>query len=782
MTSETEEGACYDHSLFSEPNAIDVNLFCPIGFGVLKQPRRTPCGHVFCRGCLIRWLARDKRCPECRARVSEIKTDRVLVNICDNLAVTCPNMCGWEGRLGNFDAHQCPLTTCQDESGVKRPSAISTVLPALQTTSGILGQSNQPTLDISPNIPSVVDAPQNSSVDRTSPSPRPASAGVSPNISSPDSSSSASISPISQPSSAVGSGRSVDLESVARPSQDNTTSHPTEERSAALAAMSPEDRAAALAAMSAEERAAALAAMSPEERAAALAVMLPEERAAAMAAISSGARATYSVVPYPVATNQESEALQQRRKRRMERERRRSHEAHGNRNGGRHGVRKVVVALLFLAAVWLGQWVHNSNSNSRGPNTRHTTERTLVVKAPHSLKQHTPGQSKADECVRHLGESRRIHQACKHHITSVEVASQQVRGRFPLQVDSHCGSTGSCRAGWALSGPVQGRAAQTVFESIAPAVAAAADGDTIVVGCGTYKDGGAITIQKNVHLVAAKGCRQKPVLEAFTSSVVVFDTPYGSIQGLDLMQRGGHCKEGYPCSITGQALPAVEIRQGALVLQHCRVGSLHGGGIRVSGAARPTLMHNEIGPAALYGILVTAKAGGMVYHNDIHHVGHVGVQIQEGAWPVLTRNIIRDGNESGIVICDSGRGSVDDNQVSNHGLSSIEVDTKGSAHIARNVVRKSGQAGVFVHSQGHGRIEDNDISESQFGIEVASGATPVLQGNQVKRCRGPGILIQKGGSGLVQHNNITRMYPSSQGVVVQPGGAARVMDNTVTTP
>uniref|UniRef100_A0A8C3TLD8 RING-type domain-containing protein n=1 Tax=Catharus ustulatus TaxID=91951 RepID=A0A8C3TLD8_CATUS len=43
------------------------SLQCGLCGRVLEEPLSTPCGHVFCAGCLLPWAARRRRCPlRCR--------------------------------------------------------------------------------------------------------------------------------------------------------------------------------------------------------------------------------------------------------------------------------------------------------------------------------------------------------------------------------------------------------------------------------------------------------------------------------------------------------------------------------------------------------------------------------------------------------------------------------------------------------------------------------------------------------------------------------------------
>ena len=48
---------------------------CLVAFGAGQEVVHLPCSHVFHRACIIRWLARSRRCPFCRAELSQIRAE-----------------------------------------------------------------------------------------------------------------------------------------------------------------------------------------------------------------------------------------------------------------------------------------------------------------------------------------------------------------------------------------------------------------------------------------------------------------------------------------------------------------------------------------------------------------------------------------------------------------------------------------------------------------------------------------------------------------------------------
>lgn len=58
---------------------MDPDLKCALCHKVLEDPLTTPCGHVFCAGCVLPWVVQEGSCPaRCRGRLSAKELNHVL--------------------------------------------------------------------------------------------------------------------------------------------------------------------------------------------------------------------------------------------------------------------------------------------------------------------------------------------------------------------------------------------------------------------------------------------------------------------------------------------------------------------------------------------------------------------------------------------------------------------------------------------------------------------------------------------------------------------------------
>merc|ERR1719330_1283292 len=75
--------------------------------GLLVDAVAGPCGHMFCRSCVERALAKDARCPLCRQDIAHDElTGQHLINMrVNSTIVCCQHRCGWFGRCDERRKH-----------------------------------------------------------------------------------------------------------------------------------------------------------------------------------------------------------------------------------------------------------------------------------------------------------------------------------------------------------------------------------------------------------------------------------------------------------------------------------------------------------------------------------------------------------------------------------------------------------------------------------------------------------------------------------------------------
>lgn len=72
---------------------VDPDFKCNLCNKVLEEPLTTPCGHVFCSGCVLPWVVQQSSCPVKCQRISAKELNHVLPlkNLILKLEIKCDN-------------------------------------------------------------------------------------------------------------------------------------------------------------------------------------------------------------------------------------------------------------------------------------------------------------------------------------------------------------------------------------------------------------------------------------------------------------------------------------------------------------------------------------------------------------------------------------------------------------------------------------------------------------------------------------------------------------------
>jgi F-box protein 11 len=251
------------------------------------------------------------------------------------------------------------------------------------------------------------------------------------------------------------------------------------------------------------------------------------------------------------------------------------------------------------------------------------------------------------------------------------------------------------------------------FPTINAAIAAAEPGSRVVLGPGIYEQ--SIVIDKPVELLGTGAA--DVLVVASGARVLSFRAASGLIRNLTLRQVGGgdfHC---------------VDISQGRLAIEDCRIEGL----------------------------------------------GAPCVYIHEGADPVLRRNHIRGGMRAGVSIATQARGTLEDNDIGHHRWAAVQIAKGADPVLRRNRIHGSG-CGVLLYEDARGLLEDNDICDNhQDGIESTEGARPVVRANRIQRNGRFGVFVKDGGGGTFERNELTGNAGGAWGIY---GGDVVRRDNT----
>ncbi|EAN84934.1 hypothetical protein C3747_13g418 [Trypanosoma cruzi] len=147
------------------------------------------------------------------------------------------------------------------------------------------------------------------------------------------------------------------------------------------------------------------------------------------------------------------------------------------------------------------------------------------------------------------------------------------------------------------------------------------------------------------------------------------------------------------------------------------------------------------------------KGHAVIEDCDIHH-GSDGVRVGEGAKLTIRRSRIHhcESGGDGIFFTPGSFGEVVDCDIYECRVNGIHAHnacvTAGNNRI-RDVL-----FGIYFRGQSTGAMEKNSIEHvRKFGIYVAEGSDPVVQGNQVRECGMHCAFVSQGGKGIWTENN-----------------------------
>jgi F-box protein 11 len=277
--------------------------------------------------------------------------------------------------------------------------------------------------------------------------------------------------------------------------------------------------------------------------------------------------------------------------------------------------------------------------------------------------------------------------------------------------------------------------------TLTSAIAVANAGDRILVRPGTYEEG--LVMDKPLEIIG-QGKREEILIQAAGTNALAFRTTLGRLTNITLRQFGG-----------GDYF-AVDIGQGRLTLENCRIESDSLAGIAIHGSgADPIIRNNLIRRCRQSGVVVFDSGLGTLEENDIADNAVCGIVIRDAGNPVLRGNQIHDNRQGGIQMERGALGRIEDNAIFKNQREGIVIKDQANPVVRLNTIYNNTKAGIYVYDQGQGTLEANEIHDNQnSGVAIRAEGNPIVRRNRIMRNNGKGVWCNDHAMGVVENNDL----------------------------
>jgi len=273
------------------------------------------------------------------------------------------------------------------------------------------------------------------------------------------------------------------------------------------------------------------------------------------------------------------------------------------------------------------------------------------------------------------------------------------------------------------------------FATISEAVAAATDGDTILVRPGRYVE--TVEIDDAALTIRGDGERGSVILEAgSTDPFLVLTNSDASISGMTLtgpssavvVQGGSPTLSDLWFDHVGGAATEGSVLDGLII--NVRATPLiagnefdGGGWIRVIGGSAPVIQGNVLhdGPRIE---LVDPAEGAVIRGNSITDASWFAIGVFGPGTTLIEDNMIEGGDSEAIAIGELGFYAL------------------GTNPVVRNNTIAGARCGITVADAAAPRIESNRLSVSEFGLVFASASTAQVVGNHIELAEGATDIVE----------------------------------------
>lgn len=346
------------------------------------------------------------------------------------------------------------------------------------------------------------------------------------------------------------------------------------------------------------------------------------------------------------------------------------------------------------------------------------------------------------------------------------------------------------------------------FSSIANALRAAAEGDTILLSSGVHicieplvMDKRNVTITHSDDAETACPSSSHPVRDCNPSHSVAIITASSScavhLKASGCVLRGvavkldGHGGQQNECQHAPAARSpshmCIAVDGDDSLIEHCNVEGGHGAGIVIRGhrsAIRSCTIHGcsqtavscfsesspEIAASSFMlnlgrGIALHDGCGGTIRDNFIFQSGGSGIECLDRSRPTIRDNHILDGLATGVWLRGSSTPTVVGNRLLRNALAGVRVSDESDPRVEANRVCDGRQSGVVIEGRARGSFVRNSMyGQRQCGVRVGGASQPFLIGNSLTGNEAGGALLEQSCHAVWVQNQVQRNQVVGVGV------------------
>ena len=312
---------------------------------------------------------------------------------------------------------------------------------------------------------------------------------------------------------------------------------------------------------------------------------------------------------------------------------------------------------------------------------------------------------------------------------------------------------------------------QGAYPEIDPAVAAAEDGDRVIVRPGTYRL--PVVVDRAIELVG-DGPRETIILEPAGAEALSLCASGAVVRNLTIR----------PATVgnDGTTYSAVMVRDVVATVEDCDLTSHLGATVWVGGgSSRATIRHCRIHDGSQNGVAVWDEGTAVVEDSEITRHRWPGVMAHGGRTSATVRGCrLLDNLDMGAAANEGATLIVERSLVARNAQCGIVLDgATPSSRVEDNDIEENGEAGVLVRGGIGGRVLRNRLRRNNVGVVSVEAATPQIAANEVVDHLGPAIVVAGARTDPIVSDNVL-VGARSASIVVSGGGAGRFERNRIT--